>query len=123
MFAKLRSLFPALAAGLVGMSAADLAVRDSMHTAARQIDYSSPRFGRHSGTTSGRGPGISPAVRGPHSEPQVHVRSRNGTHYWFTQDEWDIARSAKVPFRPIAGDVIERVDGYGAVTKRTRVPL
>lgn len=68
-------------------------------------------------------PGDSPAIAGPHSEPRVHVRSSIGGHYWFTQERWDAVRFAKVPFRLMAGDVIERVDGYGAVTKRERVPL
>lgn len=119
MFGRLRSLFPALAAGLVGMSAADLAVRDSMRTADRRIEYSSPRWGKHSLQRTTRGPGISPAGRGPHSEPRVHVRVSNGAHYWYTQAAWDAlpADTFKLP-----GDVVEYVDGYGAVTKRVRVP-
>lgn len=64
------------------------------------------------------GPGISPAVRGPHSAPLVHVRSRAGVHHWFKVSDWE--RLGGLPAIP--GDVVERVNGYGQVTKRERVP-
>jgi hypothetical protein len=118
MFAKLRSLFPAPA---LGMSAGIPTAPAALRGAAPAVDYRQPAWGRHSNQRTRRRPGISPAVAGPHSEPRVHVRSFVGAHYWFTQEQWDAARSAKAPFCLLAGDVIERVDGYGAVTKRVRV--
>lgn len=73
-----------------------------------------PRHLRGSGN-----PGKSPALSGPHSPRLVHVRGRGGVHYWFTENEW--ARNAS-SLGELPGDVVERVNGYGQVTSRHRVP-
>lgn len=115
MFAKLRSLFPALA---VGMAAGIPAAPDAQRGPAPAVDYRQPGWGRHSNQRTRGWPGISPAVAGPHSEPQIHIRGRRGAHYWFTQDRWNKVKSSMAL---LPGDVIEYVDGYGAITKRERV--
>jgi hypothetical protein len=63
-------------------------------------------------------PGKSPALSGPHSERMVHVRGANGVHHWFTIPQWRALRPGHFG-QP--GDLIERVNGYGQVTKRVRV--
>lgn len=101
----------AAAAGMLGGSAK----RD----AGPALQYSGPRVARHSNQRTQRGPGKSPARSGPHSEPQVHVRGANGVHHWFTVPQWHALRPGHFG-QP--GDLIERVNGYGQVTGRLRVP-
>lgn len=116
MFAKLRSLLPALA---VGMAAGIPSAPAFLRGAAPAVDYRQPSWGRHSNQRMSRGPGISPARRGPHSEPQVHVRVSNGAHYWYPMESWAALPPGTFT---LPGDVVEYIDGYGAVTKRERVP-
>lgn len=66
----------------------------------------------------GRGkPGRSPAFDRPHSEPQVHLRTRDGKHEWIDLDVWNRKGDLVVHH----GTVIEMVNGWGQVTHRTWV--
>ena len=114
MFGRIGSLFTALAAA-AALKTAPVAFRHPAGT-----PYTRPGWGRHSNQCTQRGPGISPALRGPHSERLVHVRERSGKHHWFTEGEWatDVSTLGERP-----GDVVERINGYGQVTNRARVPL
>jgi hypothetical protein len=59
--------------------------------------------------------GLPPELRRPHSEPQVHLRTRDGKHEWIDLDVWNRKGDLVVHH----GTVIEMVNGWGQVTHRT----